>query len=452
MEDEKLQDKNIQELQEETPEETPEETLEETQQNRKNKRSGSRWFFVYGLLTGLLIAIALNGAVMLTARLTGNQQLSVQTDNVPAKEEKSDSNDNSIVTDEVVKKLGLLEEGIHANYLNDIDKESVQENIYKGLLEGMGDPYSTYYSAAEVEELRQSTEGIYGGIGAYIALDPDMQAGKITEVMPGSPALEAGIQAEDIIVKIDGEDALGLTLEEIVGKIKGKEGTQVVLTVYREGEYDYLEYTLTRKIIEAPTVSYEMLDNNIGYIKISEFDTVTTEQFKSKLQEAKDAGMKGMVLDLRNNPGGSLSAVVDIAGNIVPKGIVVYTEDKNGEREEYFSDGKNELQVPLVVLVNENSASASELLTGAIKDYKKGTILGTTTFGKGIVQKLFALSDGSAIKLTVSHYYTPNGYDIHGAGIVPDVELKKDNELYAKEGVDNQLEKAKEILAGEMNK
>lgn len=195
-----------------------------------------------------------------------------------------------------------------------------------------------------------------------------------------------------------------------------------------------------------------MLDSNIAYIQIAQFEDVTGDQFTEQIAKAREDGMKALILDLRNNPGGTLTSVIEVARQILPKGLIVYTEDKNGERDEYKCDGSHELEVPLVVLVNENSASASEILSGAIKDYGIGTLLGTTTFGKGIVQKVFGITDGSAVKLTISHYYTPNGNDIHGVGIEPDETLDLDVDQYLKNGTDNQLERATEILEGEIVK
>ena len=354
--------------------------------------------------------------------------------------------EGSVLDDEVVQKLMLLEEGIDEYYLGDVDEAALEDSLYHGLVDGLDDPYSTYYSEEELEEVMESAEGIYYGIGAYIGLDTASGYCEITKVMDGTPAMEAGLQAEDIIVEVNGEDMWGITTSEIVTYIKGPENTTVDLTIYREGELDYLDITVERRKIETPTVVYEMDENKIATIQITQFDEVTTDQFKDSLKQAEQEGMKALVLDLRDNPGGSLATVVDIAGELLPKGLVVYTEDKAGERNEYKSDGKNEIQVPVVVLVNENSASASEILAGAIQDYKKGTILGTTTFGKGIVQKIFPMSDGSALKLTISHYYTPAGNDIHGVGIVPDEELELDKEKYVEDGTDNQMDRAKEIL------
>lgn len=406
-------------------------------------KTASKQGFAKGLTTGLFIC-----AIILCISYIASQVVpakSIKSTIATTGSSKSEETEQ-VVNDEVVKKLQLLEESIDEYYLKEPNQEDMENSLYKGLVAGLGDPYSTYYSKEELEEVYDSSEGIYYGIGAYIALDETTGGGQITKVMPGTPAEEAGLHDNDIIVAVDGENVLGLTLSEIVSKVKGPENTQVMLTIYREGEREYLEIEVTRKKIESPTVTYEMYENNIAYIQITEFDAVTTEQFKEKLNQAKTEGMKGLILDLRDNPGGNLSDVVDISEELLPKGLIVYTEDKNGKRTEYSCDGKNEIQVPMVVLVNGNSASAAEILAGAIKDYDKGTILGTTTFGKGIVQRIFGFTDGSAIKLTVSNYYTPNGNNIHEVGIEPDETLEFDYDKYLEDKSDNQLERAKEIL------
>lgn len=400
--------------------------------------------FAQGMTAGLFLCAIILCISYITSQLVpaGSSKSAIASiDNSETEEESK-----SVVNNEVVKKLQLLEESIDEYYLKEVDAQEVENSIYKGLVAGLGDPYSTYYSKEELEEVYDSSAGIYYGIGAYIALDETTSGGQITKVMPGTPAEEAGLHDNDIIVAVDDENVLGLTLSEIVSKVKGPENTQVMLTIYREGEREYLEIEVTRKKIESPTVTYEMYENNIAYIQITEFDAVTTEQFREKLNQAKTEGMKGLILDLRDNPGGNLSDVVDISEELLPKGLIVYTEDRNGKRTEYKCDGKNEIQVPMVVLVNGNSASAAEILAGAIKDYNKGTILGTTTFGKGIVQRIFGFTDGSAIKLTVSNYYTPNGNNIHEVGIEPDETLEFDYDKYLEDKSDNQLERAKEIL------
>ena len=234
---------------------------------------------------------------------------------------------------------------------------------------------------------------------------------------------------------------------EVVALIKGEEGTKVVLTLVREGENDYLKIPVERRKIESPTVSNEMLEEGIGYIQITEFDDVTEDQFAEALAECKQKGMKALILDLRSNPGGNLSTVCELCRMLLPKGMIVYTEDKYGKRDEYTCDGLRKLNVPAVVLVNGYSASASEIMAGAMKDHGIATIMGTTTFGKGIVQRVISLSDGSAVKLTVSKYYTPNGNDIHQKGIEPDIEVEFDADAYYDEGIDNQLQEAISYLS-----
>lgn len=299
---------------------------------------------------------------------------------------------SSVVSEDTEKKLEAIEDVIDEYYYQDadIDVDAMTEGMYAGMVNSLGDPYSVYYTEEEWRDLMQETAGIYYGIGAYLMIDPGTGLGKISGVIENTPAEEAGLRADDLIYLVDGESTMGLELSEIVARVKGEEGTKVHLTIYREGETDYLEIDVERRQIEAPTVKYEMLENNIGYIQITEFDDVTTDQFTEALAVIKGSGAKGLVLDLRGNPGGSLNVVVDIARQILPKGLIVYTEDKYGERDEYTCDGKNELDMPLAVLVNGNSASASEILAGAIKDYDKGILVGTTTFGKGIVQRVFA--------------------------------------------------------------
>jgi carboxyl-terminal processing protease len=315
------------------------------------------------------------------------------------------------------------------------------------MLDAVGDPYTTYYSEVELKELMEQTEGIYYGIGAYVALDTVTGLPKIASAMPGTPAEAADLRPDDIIYKVDGQEVYGMDLSAVTALIKGEEGTSVNLTIIREGETDYLSVDVVRRKVETPTVEYEMFDNNMAYIQIVEFDEITVPQFADALATAKGSGMEGLIIDLRANPGGSLDAVVNIAQMLLPEGLVVYTEDKYGNREEYKCDGNKKFAYPLVVLIDGNSASASEILAGSLQDYGVGTLVGTTTFGKGIVQQVITLQDQSAVKITVSSYFTPKGRDIHGVGIAPDIECKFDANAYYNEDYDNQLEKAKELLA-----
>ncbi|HCI23668.1 MAG TPA: S41 family peptidase [Lachnospiraceae bacterium] len=361
----------------------------------------------------------------------------------------SSAETESVANEKTTEKLGVLENTIKQYFWQDVDESTLEEGVYKGLLESLDDPYSVYYTHDELVQLQQQTEGIYYGIGAYISQDNEMGYVRVSKIIKNTPAEASGLQQDDYIYKVDGEDMQGKDSSYVVSKIKGEAGTKVTITVVREGATDPIDIEVERQKIESPTVEYQMLDNDMAYIQITEFDLVTTEQFEQAYKQAQADGMKGLILDLRSNPGGNLSTVCDIARMILPKGLIVYTEDKYGKREEYTCDGANQIKVPLVVLTNGYSASASEILAGAVKDYGIGTLVGTTTYGKGIVQKVINLSDGSAVKLTVSNYFTPNGNNIHKIGIDPDVEVEFDAEQY-KNGVDNQLEKAKEVLAGLM--
>ena len=273
---------------------------------------------------------------------------------------------------------------------------------------------------------------------------------KITGTIKGTPAEEVGMQAGDIIYMVEGEDMAGLDIDQVILRIKGEEGTKVHLTLVRDNEY--VEVDVERRKIESPTVEYSMLEDRIGYVQLMEFDDVTVEQFKKALGALKSENARGMILDLRGNPGGNLSTVLEVADMLLDKGMILYIEDKSGRHEEYYATNGTEWDKPIVLLVDGNSASASEVLSGALKDHGRATLVGTTTFGKGIVQNIRTLKDGSALKLTISAYYTPNGVNVHGTGIEPDVVVEFDAEAYyGEDQFDNQLDKAKEVI-GEMLK
>ncbi len=395
----------------------------------ENERERKGWgLFALGLVVGLLVSLIITSVIF-------KHNVSLEED--------------SLVNARVVEKIEDLEKLIHSRfYLAEMTDEELEQGIYRGMLKALNDPYSEYYTTEELKELMDQSEGIYYGIGAHVGLDKETSLPMIKAVIEGTPAEEADLRPNDLIYMVDDELTYGLSLTEAVSLIKGPEGTNVTLTLIRENVSDYLEVTIPRKKVESPTVNFEMLEDGMAYIEITEFDDVTVDQFAEALAMAKGSDMKGMILDLRANPGGSLSAVVEIARMMLPEGLIVYTEDKAGKRSEYSCDGKRELQVPLVVLIDGNSASASEILAGAIQDYSLGTLVGTTTFGKGIVQQVIAMNDGSAIKLTISSYFTPKGRNIHGTGIEPDVECTFDGEAYydEKNPYDNQLEKAKEVL------
>lgn len=398
-----------------------------------------------GVITGVLAAALIVSGVFL-GQSVWNLYQSSRTQETAAQNEEDGVSSNTVANAQTMNKLQVLEDTIDRYYLESVDEQTLEKGVYDGLVEALGDPYSTYYSSEELKELQDKTEGIYYGIGAYVGIDADTSLPRLTGIIEGTPAQESGLRAGDLLYKVDGEEVQGLELTQVVSKIKGEEGTSVHLTIIREGATDYLEVDVVRRKVESPTVNQKMLDGGIGYIQITEFDTVTLDQFTEALAVCRGSGMKGLILDLRGNPGGNLNTVCDIAREILPKGLIVYTEDKDGKRSEYTCDGTKEMKEPLVVLVDSGSASASEILAGAVKDYGIGTLVGTTTFGKGIVQRIISLSDGSAVKLTVSNYYTPNGNNIHKIGIEPDIEEKFDSEAYYNDGVDNQLNKAIEIM------
>lgn len=337
-------------------------------------------------------------------------------------------------------------------YSDDVSADNMSEGIYRGIVDSLNDPYAEYYSVEELRAARDDYEGVSYGIGCTVSIDEETNMPMVVGVFEQSPAEEAGIQEGDIFYEVDGKNTSGLSLSQVVDNIKGLEGTTVHLKMFRED--DFIEFDIVRgKLIETTSVEIGILldDEDIGYLRIKEFDENTIDQFNEAMVDLRAENIKGLIIDLRYNPGGNLDACVEVARRILPEGLVVYTENKNGKRKNYSCDGKNELDIPLVVLTNEYSASASEILAGAIQDYGIGTIVGTTTYGKGIVQAIFELSDGSAMKLTTSAYYTPSGRNIQGSGIEPDVVVEYDKDA-AKDGDDNQIDKAVEILQKELGK
>lgn len=350
-----------------------------------------------------------------------------------------------IISSDTETKLSYLKKLIDETYLHDIKEKDLNEGIYKGYVEGLGDQYSAYYDKKETKELSESLDGSFSGIGAVMTQDASSGVITITQVYDDSPAKKAGIKAGDILYRVEEKTVTGKDLDKVVSWIKGKKGTKVNLTLLRGTNSDKIKVTATRDVINVETVKYKVLENQIGYISISEFDSVTGAQFAKALKQLQKKNIEGLVVDLRNNPGGSLSTVCDILDSILPKGLIVYTKDKNGKKEEYTSDEKHRLNLPKSVLVNGQSASASEIFAGAVQDYGKAEIIGTQTYGKGVVQNLFDLKDGTCVKLTTSEYFTPKGRNIDGKGITPDVKIEyKYNAKDPK--ADNQLDKAVSVV------
>lgn len=350
-----------------------------------------------------------------------------------------------IISSDTETKLSYLKKLIDETYLHDVKEKDLNEGIYKGYVEGLGDQYSAYYDKKETKELTESLDGSFSGIGAVMTQDASSGVITITRVYDDSPAKKAGIKTGDILYRVEEKTVTGKDLDKVVSWIKGKKGTKVNLTLLRGTNSDKIKVTATRDVINVETVKYKVLENQIGYISISEFDSVTGAQFAKALKQLQKKNIEGLVVDLRNNPGGSLSTVCDILDSILPKGLIVYTKDKNGKKEEYTSDEKHRLNLPMSVLVNGQSASASEIFAGAVQDYGKAEIIGTQTYGKGVVQNLFDLKDGTCVKLTTSEYFTPKGRSIDGKGITPDVKIEyKYNAKDPK--ADNQLDKAVSVV------
>lgn len=348
------------------------------------------------------------------------------------------------------KKLETLAEIIDSRYYEEVDSQQIEEGIYQGLMNSLGDPYSQYYKADEYKSLMDSTTGSYYGIGAVLSQDQETMQVTVLHVYKGSPAEEAGVKDGDVILAVDGAETEKEELSELVKRIKGSEGTTVSLTLQRKGVDKSLTVQVERRQVEVPTVEYQMLQDSTGYLQITEFSDVTPGQFEKAVADLEGQGMTSLIVDLRNNPGGVLESVNEILDLILPEGIIVYTEDKYGNRTDYTSKGDTYMEMPLAVLINENSASASEIFAGAIKDYEYGTLIGTTTFGKGIVQQIIPLKDGSAVKVTIARYFTPKGNYIHEVGIEPDIRLEyeylgpEDEEYDIMK--DNQVLKALEVL------
>ena len=358
-----------------------------------------------------------------------------------------------ILTSSVKEKISLLNDYIDYYYLDYRDDdnsgetdEDRAEGMYKGLVESLNDKYSSYYTEKEYSRLSESTEGSFEGIGVTIVQNDEGYFEIAGFASEDSSAKKAGVEVGDIFYKVEDEYVSGMDMSDLVDRVRGKKGTSVRIVMLRGENREEVEFTIDRQKVEAITVSFNMIDDETGYIAIGAFEGITVSQFENALTSLKKQGMKRLVLDLRGNGGGMVNAAVKVADDIIPTGVVTYTLDSRGNRKDYMAVTPEELGMPLVILVDSASASASELLTGAIKDYGKGTVVGTTTFGKGIVQNIYPLADGSAVKLTNSRYYTPNGLNIQGTGIEPDVVIEFDVEGYEKDGSDNQLDKAVEIV------
>lgn len=437
------------------------------------RRNNGKNRFWAGVLAGALVTalaglmvVGMSAGIYIFGKKVMSRQPGTQTEGRAPAISDGSKEPEGVNFDRVMAKMGLIQQTIEKYFLYDEDPDNVEDYIYRGMLAGLDDPYSVYYTESDFKSMQDSTKGTYSGIGAMISQNRTTGLCTIVKVFEGSPALEAGMQPGDVIYKV--EDTLVATesLDVLVNNyIKGEEGTSVGITVYRTDKDEYVDLTVTRRKIEVPTVEHRMMEDGIGYIAVSQFDVITVEQFEAAVNELEKDGMKGLIIDLRSNPGGVLDSAVKMADYLLPdnlkkydkgdgKTLIVYTADKNEKGDVYTASDKHELDLPLVIMVNGDSASASEVFTGAMKDYNRATVVGVTSYGKGIVQNLMPLGDGSAIKITTAHYYTPSGFDLHGKGIEPDVEVVLDEKLKTQAVVkpeeDNQIQKAVEVLKEKM--
>lgn len=408
---------------------------------RKKKSQGFASGMIIGAVSAFMAVILLILSVAAVCIAKGYIHIGVNGDVYIQSDAVTDSDG---IGSEVEGKLNAIDSVLESFYFGDVDDETAKDNIYKAYLSSYGDKYTMYYTADEYKALKESTNGKFYGIGAVCQLSGEGGV-LLVDVYDNGAGYQAGLRSGDRVVNVDGRDITGMELSSAVALIKGDKGTSVTLEVIRGTER--LTFSAVRDAVEAKTVSYTLLDNNIGYLSISQFEEVTTKQFKAAVEDLQSQGMKGLVIDIRNNPGGLLDTVVGMLKYMLPDGLIVYTEDKQGNRKEYKGQDNDEFNLPLAVIVNGNSASASEIFAGAIQDYGKGTIIGTQTYGKGIVQTVKPLTDGSAIKFTIAKYFTPKGQDIHGKGVTPDMVVEYDTDA----DVDTQLDEAIKNVEAQIN-
>lgn len=414
------------------------ETADSEQKGRQERKKpalpGQNRFsrgFLAGMLTAAVLLVAITGGSSLLSKVFGG---SFASDSVSVREVNNKLNDINALVEE------------YYLYDDEIDKDALIEGIYSGYVAALGDLYTEYYDAEETKAMMEDDSGEFSGIGASILRNAQTGKFTITEVYEGSPADKAGIQAGDVLYQVDGHLTDGESSDTVLSWTKGETGTEVVIQVIRDGET--MEFTVTRDVIEEHTVEYEMKYGQTGYIYVEKFADVTYEQFKTALEDLESQGMTGLVIDLRGNPGGNFNTVTDMLRLILPEGVIVSVKDKYGNTEEETCDGENEFAKPLAVLVDGRSASASEIFSAAVQDYGIGTIVGQTTYGKGVVQQIIGMGDGTSLKVTIAEYYTPSGNSINGTGVQPDVEVEY---VYDENNpkADNQLEAALEAVRAE---
>ena len=436
----------------------PDQKSEMPEQKEKPQKDNS---FLKGLFTGLLAACALFGVILAVFLIVGNNRNPGQSNNSGNNGSSAGSDETgggeNVLPENFVKKYAEIKNIVDLYALDseeEISEEDISDGMFHGYLKSIGDKYSAYYSPREYSELMEDSNGEYGGIGVYLSEEKETGRFIIANTFKDEPGDKAGLKAGDIITHVNDESVEDMTLEDLSEIVKGEVGTTVKLTVYRDGKK--LEFTIERKIIELTTVAYEIIeDGKIGYIYIASFDKLTQTQFREALDEIEEKGAKGLVIDIRNNGGGVLNSAIDILDRLLPGGLVLYTESKQGQpnSHEFYSNAEEFYDKPFCVLINEYSASASEVFAGAVQDFGVAKIIGTRSYGKGVIQTIFPLKsvgDGSGIKLTTEKYFTPKGRDIDGMGIEPDIKVEIDETKENKKGnytYDTQMQEAVKYIS-----
>lgn len=350
-------------------------------------------------------------------------------------------------------KLQYIQQLLETHYVGDIEDEQLEEGLYKGFVAGIGDPYTNYFTKEEFAQFREKTSGTYAGIGIMMQVDQNDKLITAVQVFENSPAEKAGLLPKDKIVEAEGVALNMDNFDEAPKIIKGEPGTIVNIKVFRPSENKTMDIAITRENVIYPTVDHRMLEDGIGYIHIKQFDEVTYKQFMKALGEIQQKNAKGIIIDVRDNLGGLLNIVAEISDELLPEGMIVYTKDKK-DKVQTLKSKPGQIDIPITLLINQNSASASEILAGALKDHNRAKLVGTTTYGKGVVQTILPIPDGSGIKVTTSKYYTPNDICIDGIGIDPDYDVELPLELLLKpkleDGEDLQLQKAIEVIKTEI--
>jgi len=389
-----------------------------------------------------------------TAALMKNESLKADQEALDAIGKIVEETTSPVNVEQEYKEIEELKNYVLKNYYLDVTEEQLYEGMKKGIFEVLKDPYSVFMNEDEFGDYMQSSSGEYPGIGIYLTPNNENQI-EIVSPIEDTPAFRAGLLAKDLIIGVNGEEVNADVMDEAISKIKGEPGTPVTLTIYRPETKSRFDVDIVREWIDIKVVKSRMIEDKVGYLRLTTFDENSAAEFDKNIKELIKQGAKGIVIDLRNNPGGYLDQCVNIADTLLGKEMIVYTESRNGDDDEFYSDA-DFYDVELVVLVDGGSASASEILTGALKDHKRATIIGETTFGKGVVQIVERYAENTGFKLTTSQYFTPNGVNIHGIGITPDIEVVLD-ENYGKienptDKDDNQLQKALEVIRTKIKK